>query len=855
MSTAAAAATGPDQDDGTGHLGSLPLHAGRVPGPGHPLALGRRTRARLRGAVQELLAAPGLVGADDAVRLAAVVLTARSPARAGSSGAVEIRSGELGRWLGLSQSYLASIVLPALRDSGAVTTQPITGTAGEHTGLACRVLPLLAARGTPGPLALTRAELATLLRLIEALFAPGWVRLDGRPAPAGLLGARTGRGAATDRLALLLLALEATEQGRVRLCGGRIDQRHGRPAVTLAGLLGCTPRSARRVLERLEERGVAVRVRRHTVSGMLHRSRLVVPAVAVAHGRHTPAAPGPGCGKPDSSDPLVAAGDSSTHQPWVMSRVTGISKDIEPEVTDLPAAAPLHTDHSPEAGAGREADLDDGFSGEAEVGASDHRPERARAREDGQVDAGTSAPLRTVSGPHGAQRGEQRPQSREVVPKTQRPSPRPSLVPAPPPDLMRAMRPVICLWRRLDRRGTREVVVAAVRKELTTLAGVSVLVSPDVRLAERLRFRLDQQGSHGSIANPAGWLIGPGLRQRSGCGDVRCDDAVLLDSGEPCPRCEDNLAGKRALRRQVFQQVVGEVQGARWEQVRVLAEARLRDLAALAARDDVARLEHARQIAAEREAAAEQRRVRAASTREAREAMPCQECGRERAAGLCGICEDVRARKRTIALAVEIAVAGWADLEDQADVDAVADQARRETQTTLDQTLDDAANRGALPETLARLALLTLQNLAAEYNHGALNALANNPGARQRTREARVPGAPRYPSRHETPAAATLAARRPQDSAARELLAERLARVQARTSDWHPANDPAVASGPQEARGWSCARQRCQRQHVGVPPVSRLCVPCLAKAGPPGAAWSARRRAEAAVETEARVVQ
>ncbi|MCE0446787.1 hypothetical protein LT493_26005 [Streptomyces tricolor] len=227
---------------------------------------------------------PGLEGAPDAVRLAVVVLASRTPSE---SGVVEIRTGELGRWLGLSASYVASGVVPVLRRSGVVEVETAPGEYGQHAGLRCKVLPLWAARGVVGhPLALSKKEFATLLRLLEAVMAPGWVHRDGRVTPAGLLGTRTGRGAATDRLALLLLVLEARETGRVRLCGGTVDTKRGRAAATVARLLGCTASAGERVLERLEDRGLVLRVRLRTGSGLANRSRLMVPAVAAAHG-HT----------------------------------------------------------------------------------------------------------------------------------------------------------------------------------------------------------------------------------------------------------------------------------------------------------------------------------------------------------------------------------------------------------------------------------------------------------------------------------------------------------------------------------------------------------------------------------------
>ncbi|MGW0928199.1 hypothetical protein [Streptomyces sp. NPDC002644] len=45
-----------------------------------------------------------------------------------------------------------------------------------------------------------------------------------------------------------------------------------------------------------------------------------------------------------------------------------------------------------------------------------------------------------------------------------------------------------------------------------------------------------------------GWLIARDLPQRQQCGDARCDEGVLLDSGQACPRCEDRQVDRRARR-------------------------------------------------------------------------------------------------------------------------------------------------------------------------------------------------------------------------------------------------------------------------------------------------------------------
>lgn len=103
----------------------------------------------------------------------------------------------------------------------------------------------------------------------------------------------------------------------------------------------------------------------------------------------------------------------------------------------------------------------------------------------------------------------------------------------------------------------------------------SGVVGPERRLSERLRLRLARQGSVDSVTDPVGWLIGRGLRQRGDCGDLRCDDAVPLDTGADCPRCENNLAGKRAARRRPFAEATAGVRGLDRDEVRVLAGSQL----------------------------------------------------------------------------------------------------------------------------------------------------------------------------------------------------------------------------------------------------------------------------------------
>ncbi|MDX5566612.1 hypothetical protein PYK79_29610 [Streptomyces sp. ID05-04B] len=544
-------------------LRSVP--AGPVPerSAGHPLSLGRDARARLGGAMRSLLDVAGLDSASDAVRLAVLVLASRTPSE---SGVVEIRTPELGRWLGLSASYVASEVVPVLRRSGVVDVDTAEGDYGQDVGLKCKVLPLWDASGSVGhPLALAKKEFAVLQRLVEAVMAPGWTHRDGRVTPAGLIGTRTGRGAATDRLALLLLVLEARETGRVRQCGGTVDTKRGRAAATVARLLGCTASAGERVLERLEDRELVLRVRLKTGSGMPNRSRLMVPAVAAAHGLavadgvQEDRAEAP---KPEFSDPDVAAGPGETPETATETQVSGVPVTDVMEVAEPDVAAALHTDHphlvppvSPPA-------LSGGFSGEGRGGSGD-LPDRACVREDGGPLRGeqqekspvgkgknggrgpvTGAPVRVLDG-----EGQGRQQRGRV--------------PLPPEDLRAVLAPVDLVWARLERPAARKLVENAARSELKRVIGFAGRADGPQVLADRLARHLEtQMRLHGPIKDPVGWLIGLALPQRQQCGDARCDDRVLLDSGQDCPRCSERQEDRRDQRRAVAAAVDAAMPGA-----------------------------------------------------------------------------------------------------------------------------------------------------------------------------------------------------------------------------------------------------------------------------------------------------
>ncbi|MFF2173240.1 hypothetical protein [[Kitasatospora] papulosa] len=537
-------------------LRSVPAQAGPVVPLelGNPLQLSKSMRARLLAAVRALVSSPALAGASDGARLASVVLTAKAKVR--DNYRASIWAAELGRWLGVSQSTVAHTVLPELRGAGVLGSNVATNAFGHATGLECWVIPMYRAQQAGDrrhALALSRSELAVLLRLCEVLFGPGWAPKDKAPVPAGLLAGRTGRGAATDRLGLLLMVLTTGSAGWLQLCPGSVDTDRGRPAATVARLLGCTAAAGAKVLKRLQEHGVADVVRQETGSGLNARSRVRLVPVAKAHGvvvreaRRVADAvfsdlAGTASGDLDSGE---------TGEPLGTTGIKGAWGDAIAGSADLAATAQHHALHASQVTAGGSLTLSDGFSGESR-GASGDRPNRACVHEDGgplrgeqqkksPVVEGVKAGNGLVTGALGravADAGQGRQE--------------PGRVPVPPEDLRAVLAPVDLLWARLQRPAARKLVEAAARNELARVVGfVGCTDAPQV-LANRVARRLeDQMRLAGPIKDPVGWLIRLALPQRQRCGDVRCDDRVLLGSGQDCPRCEELQADRRDQRRAV----------------------------------------------------------------------------------------------------------------------------------------------------------------------------------------------------------------------------------------------------------------------------------------------------------------
>jgi hypothetical protein len=718
-------------------------------GSDDPLRLGRKMRLRLLAAVQALLADPSIAGLKDAPKLAAVVLYAKSRAPKGEKNDLQtsIWGSELGRWMGMKESTVHHKVLPVLRGSDALHTQVVRDAKGHPTGLDCLVMPLWNAHhggGAGHPLALSKAELATLLRLLEALFGHGWTPEDKEPTPPGLLAGRTGKGAATDRLGLLLMVLNTPASGWLQLCGGSVRKKEGRGAATLARLLGCSPSGARKVLARLTEAGVVARQHRDTATRMRGRGRVMLLPVARAYGRTVASVEAV-----QSSESVFLArpdGAFGDHAPADVAGALGTSGIGGAEGgesagdQERPDGAELHAVHASVVTPVVLPQLSGGFSGEGRGGAG-RRPKRVCVREDQAVDgetavAGSASP---VAG-GGPLRGEKPKESSVDERGGQRAA---GAVAAGrlkavgggkaqqqrrvglPADLgLRvALEPVAGLWERLS-GWQQDQVEAAATAEVKQLAGM--LEQPEMAprlLANRLTDRLQETGGEALVTGPYGWLIRRGLVQRQACSDRRCDDGVRLDTGGDCASCASLLADRLSMRARVHTETAADLPGAGTAELRAAYEQRLREHTVLEA--ERTRLRHARAVVEveERRAVAAQRREREVAAERARRSAPCAECGLPDAAGLCPPCSYARRTDLLVQEAVDLAVAVRADLDDAEQVARLTARCEADTRTLIAEV---CRRRGGDEVWVAYAAQEVAEQVCDERRAAALRRLAGS---------------------------------------------------------------------------------------------------------------------------------
>ncbi|GAA2264504.1 hypothetical protein GCM10010232_65780 [Streptomyces amakusaensis] len=799
-------------------------------GPQDPLRLGRTMRLRLLAAVQALLADPSIAGQPDVARLAAVVLFAKSRAPKGRKDDLQtsIWVAELGRWMGVGESTVHRRVLAPMRATDGLHTRVVTDAKGHPTGLDCLVMPLWKARKSGGaghPLALTKAELATLLRLCEALFGHGWTPEDREPTPPGLLAGRTGKGAATDRLGLLLMVLNTRASGWLQLVGGSVKKREGRGAATVARLLGCSPSGARKVLARLTEAGVVARQHRETSTRMRGRARVMLLPVARAYGRSVaPVEAVQSAGPVFSARPDDACGDHAPADPAGALGTPGIGSAQGPEDAvdqERPDGAELHADHTPLVTPVGSPQLDCGFSGEGR-GADGRRPGRACVREDQAADGEASAAVTgspVVEG--GPLRGEQPKKSPAEVRDGQpaagadagdRPkaggwekAQRQRRVCLPGDLRLRvALGPVSWLWERLS-RWQQDQVEAAAKTELTRLTDLGVAAEGAPRLlADRLTDRLAETGGEAMITGPYGWLIRRGLPQRPSCSDQRCDDGIRLDTSGDCANCGNVIHLRRSWRTRAAADVDREQPGLGEDARPRAVETRLREIAALDAEDYVWRREQAREQQTRRDAVRAADQERAAIERAAaeaadvvRQALACEDCGQPRAAGLCEACGYLRRTEAAIAEAGLIAATWAADLDDPADVAAVAADARvsleadiarnqREFLALIDPDELDA-DPAAAASALAFAAFQAVEVALPEYRASALGRLGRTGEAETEARRAYATEQNRRWYQHnphgtDAVTAATKAADTARTRTAQHLLTARLEQLREQTT-------------------------------------------------------------------------
>lgn len=653
-------------------------------------------RSALASAVQELLRDSRLAGQSPLVKLAAVVLLAKAPV---TSAVVDMAARDVGGWLGCSISHVAHTLVPDVKKSDSIMCATKRAEDGRAAALRFELLPLREARTAAGgtPLGtLTKRELATLLRFCEAVTCPGWTPKDKPATPAGFMASRRKRGAATDRLAMLLLCLEARADGRVRMAPGRLAQGVRRADVTVARLMGCEVNVAAAAVDRLVAAGDLL------LEGeeLGHGGRLRVPAITAAHARVRKVAPlehalrssslmdelaqesspCPRCaGTEPWGDELVLSGEGWTQESLedlLLPADDGAFRDQpikDPvkdqasvgllEQADTPASADLHSTHPPVVALGGSGAASSGFSGEA-VSGSSALPERARKREDELTPGGIGAadepggwggPLRGEQQPNGA--GEQQADPGSVVARQ---------VPlrwSLPRGLERVLDPVRLEWARIGHAGGRTRVRVAVKAELRRLAGIVGPEQAPVVLAERLGRRLAAQRGE-PVREPVGWLLARGLPQRAECYATACDDQVRMDTGLVCPSCELLIGDRRALRHQVAQAVAAELPRLAPAEAQAEVERRLSREVALRAAQDAVRRERAVGERARREVAWARQREELAAVEAELAARACEGCGVPEAGGLCLVCSQVRTAGELVERAAQVAAAVGGPVQD-----------------------------------------------------------------------------------------------------------------------------------------------------------------------------------------------
>ncbi|MFD4756357.1 hypothetical protein [Streptomyces sp. NPDC058426] len=451
----------------------------------------------------------------------------------------------------------------------------------------------------------------------------------------------------------------------------------------------------------------------------------------------------------------------------------------------------------------------DGFSGGADLGSSPS-PERVCAGEEPALSEEAEDRCGSSGAGEGPLRGEQ-PNTLPIPSHNQQhatpgaahtsigsgrvPNPRlPRRRLAQVPELSEALRPVTWLWDRLSGWQQQQIETAA-RAELVRLAGLVALPQDAPRaLAERLEARIAQSRGLVMIRQPYPWLLHRALVQRPACTDRRCDDGISLDTGQACESCGNVIHLRRAHRSRLGAELdqeqpdlpAAERQRVLEERLRAHteheAEARERRHAAQRERSD-------RMRAAARERAARGQEEAAARER-LRQSLPCAECGREDAAGLCQGCSRGRELSALIVEAGMCQVSWTVNPRHTSEVATVMDQVRAdvlaqveasvsELRAALDADGVNVADDPSFPDVASVRGLRAAREAAAEYRAAALAQLARTRQAQSEGRYAYAAEQSRSHHRHDPSgpgalAAAARAAETARTRTAEDLLAQRL---------------------------------------------------------------------------------
>ncbi|MFM9452418.1 hypothetical protein [Streptomyces europaeiscabiei] len=353
-----------------------------------------------------------------------------------------------------------------------------------------------------------------------------------------------------------------------------------------------------------------------------------------------------------------------------------------------------------------------------------------------------------------------------------------------PKQLADVLRPVEMIWGRLDRMGTRWRVEQAVRAELEALRGVfGPGVDAERILKRRLGRRLADQGER-LVVDPAGWLIRWALPRRATCPDSRCDDGRRMDTGGGCEACGMLHVDRRALRQRAAAQVAARLGVSVSDRLpRAAFEEALRQEWQRQGWHRLAQHEQDVEGRRAREAAQAARRAKLEAAEAARRELPCAGCGRERAAGLCGICADGRVVEESVGEAAEISVAAWAH-----DLDAerrllVARQTELQVRAEVEESARQGRAEGAFEETVSLMGKLAAELALAGVRRRALGHLAWTDEARAEAESAYAAQMRRrhlFNSRADAEEAAQEAGRAARWRTAEYLLRTRLGALRAR---------------------------------------------------------------------------